>query len=128
MFLRDRPKSKQFEEIRALGEEAFSFKFEASTFMSSFSDHLPLISISMYSLILAGCVQVQFWEIVFQRGTQKYLEVPWVLGTEQYSIYIIYIYSIYLWFWGFPKNILLICFYNLSGFIEDILTNITKDK
>ena len=39
LFVRDRPKSKQFEEIRALGEEAFSFKFEArSIFMSAFSD------------------------------------------------------------------------------------------
>ena len=29
-YQRDRPKSKQFEEIRALGDEAFSFQFEDS--------------------------------------------------------------------------------------------------
>jgi hypothetical protein len=47
---RDRPKSKQLEAIRNLGEEAFSFKFEDSELLASLIQGCLLVKVKMFKL------------------------------------------------------------------------------
>jgi hypothetical protein len=47
---RDRPKSKQLEAIRNLGEEAFSFKFEDSELLASLIQGCSLGKVKMFKL------------------------------------------------------------------------------
>jgi hypothetical protein len=47
---RDRPKSKQLEAIRNLGEEAFSFKFEDSELLASLIQGCSIVKVNIVKL------------------------------------------------------------------------------